>query len=684
METGREALSDVERQMLPRWLDHGGIFPITIATDPVTGKVRKTPLTDHGHLDAVHTIEDVAALAAEHPDRRGWGFRPAGDRFVLDVDVKEGKNGRADLAALEAEHGPLPPVLVWSTPSGGEARLLAADEVVSSSVGHVAAGLDIRGSNGWQAIPPTPKYEIIRQGTAATAPAWLVERARKAVREALAEAAVHQDQDWQIRMARRFLASKLHNEPEGEDEHRFVLACRLRDFGLTEETALEGMSAWNAACDYPRDANEIEKAVTNAYRHAQNAPGAAVAAFDALIDHEAEPEPAAKEPKPALLERVALSSRKPPPHPFLIPGFVPDATLTTLYGDGGAGKTLFLIQMAACIATGHPFLGRPVVQAPAVLYLCEDGRRELQRRGHDVATAIGADPDDIPNLHVLRPRGDMLLYAANYQGQGTFTPTFATLTAYADEVGAKFIGIDNAASVFGANEIDRQPVGDFLRQLLHRAEDENRSYFLLGHPPKNGARSSGSTTWRNVPRAMLWFERDTDESGNRLSTNTISTDKRNLEGLIEDKLTLYFDRGAFTVDQSSPAVQAALADQAARAEHEREVIERGAVILYHKGIYCSHTGSSSLASKLVNNGLGEDLSKEGLNNAIKRGLAEGWLRADVRKPKMTRGASEVFTFPAALTRENTGLVYVDTDTVPTQAEADPKGHHFNVYGVLDG
>ena len=501
-----EALSDAERRALPRWLAHGGVFPITVTTDPVSGKVRKAPLTPHGHLDAVHTIEDVAALAAKHPDRHGWGFRPNDDRFVLDVDRKNGVDGLETLAALEAEHGPLPPVLVWSTPSGGEARLLAADETVGSSVGRVGEGLDIRGPNGWQAIPPTAGYAIKGEGTtAAAAPAWLVERTRKAVREVLVEAAVHQDQDYQIGMARRFLASRLHNEPGGEDEHRYALACKLRDFGLTEPTALEEMAKWNEQADHPRAANEIEKAVTNAYRHAQNAPGAAVAAFDALIDHDAEP--AAEEPTeddkpkapPRLAPRVTsveiTGGRDIPPRPWVYGKHLQRRTVSVTAAHGGVGKTSLAITDALAMATGRDLLGTKPVDGPHRVLLVnrEDGHDELRRRIEAAASLHGITTAGLGGrLHLVSRDdcGDLLFVDADGR-----VPDGAAEAAAKEimAIGADVVIFDPLVSFHEADENSNPAMDRVIKTAAKIASMTECAIDLVHHSAKGSAREHDKT-----------------------------------------------------------------------------------------------------------------------------------------------------------------------------------------------
>jgi hypothetical protein len=76
--------------------------------------------------------------------------------FVLDVD---GEAGRTSLAALEAQHGPLPVTLVSLTGrgDGGEHRWFnyPAAREIRGSAGKLGEGLDVRATGGYVIVPPS-------------------------------------------------------------------------------------------------------------------------------------------------------------------------------------------------------------------------------------------------------------------------------------------------------------------------------------------------------------------------------------------------------------------------------------------------------------------------------------------------------------------------------------------------
>ena len=113
---------------------------------------------------------------------------PSSGVFVLDVDVANGKVGAASLAALEAEHGPLPKTAKVRTGSGGwhyYFKWPAGQEIRNDAGKRLGPDLDIRGEGGQVVAPPTmhasgKRYEWVEDPMVgdlevAEAPQWLVE-----------------------------------------------------------------------------------------------------------------------------------------------------------------------------------------------------------------------------------------------------------------------------------------------------------------------------------------------------------------------------------------------------------------------------------------------------------------------------------------------------------------------------
>lgn len=125
---------------------------------------------------------------------RGVGIvtGPASKVWVIDVDIKDGKQGRQSLEALEATHGKLPPTVTAITTTGGRHLYFRWDanhpiRNVQEGPGnrHMPLGpdIDIRGDGGFVVAPPTinPRHGAYRwiagrdpwSHQVADAPAWL-------------------------------------------------------------------------------------------------------------------------------------------------------------------------------------------------------------------------------------------------------------------------------------------------------------------------------------------------------------------------------------------------------------------------------------------------------------------------------------------------------------------------------
>ncbi len=78
-----------------------------------------------------------------------------------------------------------------------------------------------------------------------------------------------------------------------------------------------------------------------------------------------------------------------PDRPWLVPGWIPIARVTGLYGAGGEGKTLLAQMLATSCAIGVEWIGLPVQKCHSLLCYCEDDRDEMQRRQDDINRAYG-------------------------------------------------------------------------------------------------------------------------------------------------------------------------------------------------------------------------------------------------------------------------------------------------------
>ena len=232
---------------------------------------------------------------------------------------------------------------------------------------------------------------------------------------------------------------------------------------------------------------------------------------------------------------VGLAPQRPPPVPWLIRHWIPDAALTLLAGAGEVGKSTLAVQLTTALAAGRrdwltgpdaPKLDIPAHGgAPAMLATYEDAADRVQFLAYALAAADA--PGDARDAAADRWRANLAdrwhvadlsavgpLYTVPTRAPETAGPTSAyeALAAYARQHGVRLLVLDSAASAYDGNENDRQAVRGFLRTLAALARDLPAAVVLIQHPPKpltptgKSHAYSGSTDWRNMPRAVLALE----------------------------------------------------------------------------------------------------------------------------------------------------------------------------------
>jgi hypothetical protein len=234
--------------------------------------------------------------------RRWWGLFPRANiatptGAVLDVDA--GKGGRETLAALEAQHGPLPVTPKVLTGGGGEHYHFAPVPRLRNSAGKVGPGLDIRGEGGYVLLPPSnhvsggtyledvmaPLYET----PLAPMPAWLVALAMAPTSGNGAGPA--EATDW---------GGLLQGAPEGG---RHAAAVRIAGHylgkGLPAAEVEEILLGYAGRCTPPHDPADVRRIVRDlAAKDAGRAPATpeaaptltAVGAGDFVAQTDSEPE----------------------------------------------------------------------------------------------------------------------------------------------------------------------------------------------------------------------------------------------------------------------------------------------------------------------------------------------------------------------------------------------------------
>ncbi|GEK72950.1 MULTISPECIES: AAA family ATPase [Halomonas] len=89
-----------------------------------------------------------------------------------------------------------------------------------------------------------------------------------------------------------------------------------------------------------------------------------------------------------------LLAVEPPPMRYVVDGLLPEPIAAAVVAPGSTGKSFWLMQLAACVCTGVPFMGQAIPNPGAVLMLgAEDDADEISRRLHSIVREYEWDGD---------------------------------------------------------------------------------------------------------------------------------------------------------------------------------------------------------------------------------------------------------------------------------------------------
>ncbi len=361
-----------------------GMIPINpktkiVAQDGITGREGKQTRPDQ--YAGLRAIKKYGGF--------NIGWRVPSGIVGLDVDDYDGKTGASTLAELEATLGPLP--ATWtSTSRGMDAISRIRFFKIPEDTGELRpfAGRDIdviqhhhRYAQVWPSVHPKTEaeYRWYRPSgeLCATAPepdafavlpdAWLAYLG-KAERDVVPGAGSG---------VADFLA-----EATGNDEPEivgFILDAFDRQPGGRHDSMLIALGwAARAAADWKIPATEIFDFLENAWEEATDGEDRD-GEFHDLLTRAVSDAPPVRNPEDAgavadmmsrIMDREAL--RRIPPPAYLIKGWLTAGMGHRINGDPGSGKSLTVLDWAACIGAGIPWMGCDVRRG-TVLYVVAEG-----------------------------------------------------------------------------------------------------------------------------------------------------------------------------------------------------------------------------------------------------------------------------------------------------------------------
>lgn len=320
-----------------------------------------------------------------------------------------------------------------------------------------------------------------------------------------------------------------------------------------------------------------------------------------------------------------------PSRQWYAPDLIPMRQVTILNGDGGVGKSLLALQIAAAGAMSVDTLDVEPWAGKTLYVGAEDEAEEFHRRLVDIASAHNKDLTDLWMFRLLPLADrDALLATPDRSGNMKPTPLMAQIVEYAYKFQPRLIVMDTAADLFGGDEIKRGQVRQFIAMLRQLAIGLDCAVVLLAHPSvagmQSGTGSSGSTAWNNSVRSRLYLTRP-DDKGADPDLRILKTMKSNY-GTTGGERRLRWKNGAFVLDDGKPSAGSMML--AAKAERIfRDVLSA----INRSGDRVAKTKGINYAPKVMaERPDAEGMSVKSLEAAMHSLLAAGDLRVVMEGP----------------------------------------------------
>jgi hypothetical protein len=425
--------------------------------------------------------------------------------FVLDIDTKN-VDGFAELAKL----GDLPDTYAVQTPTGGAHLYFRHPGFpVRNSApksNPIAPGLDIRGDGGYVVAPGSPhanggRYEVVCDAPIADAPSWLLSwpglkhrGTELAAPAADVEARVASvPKAWRIAKAKAWAATQPPAiEGAGGDGHTFQVVTRVvHDFCLTDQDMIdEALVEWNSRCQPPWAGAEWTHKVDSALNHSTKEWRTGI-----TLEYAAENLLSAEVPDAPEGWGVIDWNKLDPPIRWVVEGVVQEATVSLAFGPPNALKTWTMYLIAAAVASGTPWLGRPVGRGLVVILDYESSERQARRR-----------------MRVLQQRGITGIRYVNPKEMLDEPDLWVRLA----ELKPALVVVDSLSrGMIGRDENDAKAMAIPLDLAKRLARDCGAATIFIHHKNKSAAeghmaaRGSGAIT----AAAEGWLEFDDFEKG---------------------------------------------------------------------------------------------------------------------------------------------------------------------------
>ena len=442
------------------------------------------------------------------------------DMLVVDVDMKNGKQGLQEFLKYQPDTN----TLTVKTKSGGFHYYYdTLGMSFQNRVNGLGDGVDIRSYHGYVVGPGSTVddgvYSIINDREIALIPQVLAEtlsapRIKKEEKEF-----PYLDDPRCVQHALSII-ERTEGCCQGQQSQKvFEIACAIRDYGVSEDTALWLlMEFWNEKNSPELSYEDMELRVQNAYKYAVDSIGNAspLLAFEGVVlpPKDESPSEHGDTEGPSSLSyqgnedkanewffgnTPSLDTLK--PRPWNVKGLLLGGDVTTVSASGAGGKTTFMLNTAVHLAAGsedvmgyeNMLVGRPV---KSVIHSAEDGLDELAKRVYAACLQNGYDPADIlPHIALSSGKDRDLKFAmvdnaGNPMANEKAIPQILKICKKGD-VG--FICIDPLANLHTLNENDSVQMTFVMSVFNKLAAMTGAGVMIMHHTQKLNDGSVAST-----------------------------------------------------------------------------------------------------------------------------------------------------------------------------------------------
>jgi len=204
------------------------------------------------------------------------------------------------------------------------------------------------------------------------------------------------------------------------------------------------------------------------------------------IAKEFAPDPPKEADKPKPTKTIKIESWdtiQDEPVEWLIEGVIPKGSFTALYGPPGSFKSFIALDIAEAIATGRAWMGRPVKQTGAVLYLAGEGFGGIGARIK--ACKLHHQTEDGAPIYIVRHQLNLRSSAED------FNALMMAVVTLVEQTGMEFslAIVDTLARAFGGgNENSSEDMGAFITAMGKVQEFLNCALMVLHHSGKDAAK----------------------------------------------------------------------------------------------------------------------------------------------------------------------------------------------------